>query len=71
MTIYISIIFIISTLQIFSQKENKYIREGNKDYYAKKYGNSEVSYQKALEINPNSFEANYNLANAIYTEQPL
>lgn len=65
----ISIILIISTIQIFAQKENKYIRKGNKDYYAKNYGNSEVSYQKALDINPNSYEANFNLADAFYKQK--
>ncbi len=65
----ISIILIVSTIQVFAQKENKYIREGNKDYYAKNYGNSEVSYQKALEINPNSYEANFNLADAFFKQK--
>ncbi len=65
----ISIILIISTIQTFAQKENKYIREGNKDYYAENYGNSEVSYQKALELNPNSYEANFNLADAFFKQK--
>ncbi len=65
----ISIILIFTIFPTFAQKENRHIREGNKNYFANNYGNSEVCYQKALEINPNSYEANFNLADAFYKQK--
>lgn len=58
-----------STLQVFAQKENKHIRAGNDDYFEKNYGNSEVCYQKALQNNPESYEAKFNLGDAFYKQK--
>ena len=69
MKVLISTIIILSTFQLFAQKENRYIREGNKEFFANQYGNSEVSYQKALDIDSNSYEANFNLADAFYKQK--
>jgi len=66
---FLLIAILINTLQIFSQKENKHIRAGNEDYFAKNYGNSEVSYQKALQNNPESYEAKFNLGDAFYKQK--
>jgi tetratricopeptide (TPR) repeat protein len=65
----ISIILIFTVFPTFAQKENRHIREGNKNYFSNNYGNSEVCYQKALEINPSSYEANFNLADAFYKQK--
>ena len=64
----INIIILFIALQAFAQKENRYIRQGNEAYNSGEYGNSEVAYQKALEMNPNSYEANFNLADAFYKQ---
>lgn len=63
-------VFIISfALNLFAQKEKRYIRQGTDEYVEQNYGNSEVSYQKASSINPNSFEAKFNLADAFYKQE--
>lgn len=53
----------------YAQHERKYIRQGTDEYLNKQYGNSEVSYQKALEKQPNSFEAQFNLGDAFYKQK--
>lgn len=65
------LIFLILTVAfpLFSQKERKYIRSGNKNYQSKDFNNSEVDYQKALAIDTTSFAANYNLADAFYKQK--
>ncbi|MBN1252795.1 MAG: tetratricopeptide repeat protein [Bacteroidales bacterium] len=67
------IILLIFTLLIglnsFSQKERKYIREGNEEYISKNYDNSELAYEKALAKNPKSFEAKFNLGDAFYKQK--
>ena len=47
--IILSILLVNSTL-LKAQHERKYIRKGTDDYVAKNFGNSEVSYQKATEL---------------------
>jgi hypothetical protein len=53
----------------FAQKERKHIREGNKNFYDSQFGNAEIDYQRALEIDSLSFSGNYNLANALYKQK--
>lgn len=67
--IFLILITFTCVIQSFGQKERKYIREGNHEYENQKYGNSEVSYQKALDLKPASFEAKYNLGNAQYKQE--
>lgn len=47
-----------------AQDENAAIREGNKLYKEKQYDKALPAYQKAIEQNPQSSTARYNLANA-------
>lgn len=48
-----------------TKKERNYIREGNKKYEESKFRDAEVAYKKALEINPASEIAKYNLASSL------
>lgn len=68
---YLLLIFILllNNIMVFSQKEKKYIREGNKHFGKEEYENSEVSYRKALEEESNSFNALFNLGDAIYKQE--
>lgn len=59
-------LFINITLS--AQKERKHIRKGTEEYTASNFGNSEVSYQKALSENTESFEARFNLGDAFYKQ---
>lgn len=59
-------LFCISTL--WAQKEYFDVSSGNKEYKRENYTEAEVHYRRGLEVNPNSFEAHYNLANALYRQ---
>lgn len=54
---------------LFAQKENKYIRQGNGNYYENNFKDAEVDYMKALEKNPESTNGQYNLGNALYKQE--
>ena len=62
----------------YGQKERKYIREGN-GYYSDglkdttkldtiSFGKAEVAYRRALQIKPDDFHWQFNLANSIYKQ---
>ena len=61
--------FLLLSSIAFSQKERKFIREGNRNYDKEKYAHSEVSYRKAIENQPNSFKASFNLGDALYKQE--
>ncbi len=52
----------------WGQKERADIRQGNRAYYESKYPEAEVGYKRALEKNVTSYEANFNLAGALYKQ---
>jgi tetratricopeptide (TPR) repeat protein len=62
-----------------AQKERKFVREGN-DYFSQglkdtakldtiSFGKAEVAYRRALELKPNDFHWQFNLADAIYKQK--
>ncbi len=53
----------------WGQRERADIRQGNKAYYEGKYPEAEVGYKRAIEKNINSYEANFNLAGALYKQE--
>lgn len=55
-------------LAVWGQKERADIRQGNRAYYEGKYPEAEVGYKRAIEKNINSYEANFNLAGALYKQ---
>lgn len=66
---FIIIIFSLLTAQsLFSQVEKKDMRLGNRLYGKDKFIDSEVRYRKALEKNPNSVDAMFNLGDALYKQ---
>ena len=59
-----------SFAQIHAQgQERKLIRQGNKLYDEGNFTEAEVSFRKAIDVNPTSDKANYNLGNARYQQQ--
>jgi len=62
-------ILTLASVEGYSQAERKFIRRGNRDYGDKKYQESEIQYRKALEKDPKSVPADYNLGNALYRQQ--
>lgn len=49
----------------------KSLRQGNKVYAKEKYTEAEIAYLKALEADPASKEANYNLGNALFKQEKV
>lgn len=70
-TKYLLFIFLLTgTTMLPAQKmERRSVRQGNKLYLKQKYSDAEVSYRKALEVNPKSKEGLYNLGNALYKQE--
>ena len=70
--IFISILLgagLTASAQTMTEKD--YIRSGNKHYADSLFEKAEVDYRKALDLNPSSTDALYNLGNALFcqTEQ--
>ncbi len=72
-TIFILSLLILCPVHVFAdenndtstKKERNFIREGNDFYENSRYRDAEVSYKKALETNPTSEIARYNLASSL------
>jgi tetratricopeptide (TPR) repeat protein len=66
---WLILLLMLSSLSGFSQAERKFIRRGNDAYEEKHYTQSEVNYRKALENEQNSFEALFNVGDALYKQE--
>lgn len=64
-------LFSVNTSVFADRNDRDYIREGNVQFRRKSYVQAEVYYRKALEINPNSKEALYNLGNTLSNQGKL
>ena len=64
----ISLLLALLTLSVSAQTERKSIRQGNKEFKKNDFTSSEISYRKALEKNPKSYKATFNLADALYKQ---
>jgi tetratricopeptide (TPR) repeat protein len=59
-----------SALNVLAQKTDRdYLRSGNRLYADSLFVKAEVDYRKALEVNPKSADAMYNLGNALLMQQ--
>ena len=67
----LSMLLLVSTIHGLSQNktDRDYLRSGNKLYNDSLFIKAEVDYRKALEINPKSTDAMFNLANALLMQQ--
>lgn len=67
----LSLLLMAGTGQIFAQQktDRDYLRSGNKLYNDSLFIKAEVDYRKALDINPKSTDAMFNLANALLMQQ--
>lgn len=64
------ILFLLMVNATFAQKnERDYIRSGNRLYNDSLFIKAEVDYRKAIEANPRSTEALYNLGNTLIQQQ--
>lgn len=62
-------LIVISTVSYAQKTDRDYLRSGNKLYKDSLFVKSEVDYRKALEVNPKSADAIYNLGNALLMQQ--
>lgn len=53
---------------VYAQQESPDVRKGNKQYKKQDFTAAEVDYRRGLEKNANSFEAHYNLGNALFKQ---
>ena len=53
----------------YGQKESGDVRRGNKSYNKEDYVEAEVDYRKGLDKNKESFEAHFNLGNALFKRE--
>ena len=67
----LSLLLTASAGQVLAQQktDRDYLRSGNKLYNDSLFIKAEVDYRKALEINPKSTDAMFNLANALLMQQ--
>jgi Ca-activated chloride channel family protein len=54
---------------VLAQGGKKYIRQGNKKYENELYQESEILYRKSLDKDQSSYEANFNLGDALYKQE--
>lgn len=69
MRFYLSILLFALSVVAFGQKEKKNIRKGNKHFLKNKFDKSSIEYLKALEKNPNSFKAKFNMGDVLYKQK--
>lgn len=66
---YVLIVMMMGVvMSVAAQQEAPNIRHGNRDYNKEDYTNAEVDYRRGLEKNSHSFEAHYNLGNALFKQ---
>ncbi|MFH1296326.1 MAG: tetratricopeptide repeat protein [Bacteroidota bacterium] len=65
----IVILLTLISLSAFSQKENRYLREGNRLFEKGDFSGAEKDYRKALEVNRESLKGQFNLGTAVYQEK--
>ena len=54
-----------------AQQERKYIREGNDLFEQQDFEKAEVEYRKAADKKADSFEAAFNMADALYKQKNM
>lgn len=67
--LWIFVFLMALTLEVCAQKERKFIREGNTLFETQKFEQAEVEYRKAMDKKAESFEAVFNLADALYKQE--
>jgi len=71
MKVLILILLLLNVISLSAQVERKFIRRGTLEYGDEKFVDSENNYRKALNKDDKSFEARFNLADALYKQKKL
>ena len=71
--IYIISLLLLGSISVHAQQktDRDYLRSGNKLYNDSLFIKAEVDYRKALDINPKSTDAMFNLGNALLMQQKV
>ncbi len=69
MRIALILVLVGMSLAGFTQKENRFLREGNRKFKQGDYQEAEKDYRKALEVNNESVKGQFNLGAAVYEEK--
>ena len=64
----ITVLLILCSLNMFAQRESGDVRRGNKEYRKQNFTEAEVDYRRGLEVNKDSYEAHYNLGDALFKQ---
>ena len=64
----VTTMLILVSLSTFAQREAADVRRGNREYKKQNFTEAEVDYRRGLETNKNSYEAHYNLGDALYRQ---
>jgi len=67
-TIFLLSLMVIS-FGVLAQSDKKSVRQGNREFKKGEFIDSEISYRSAIETNPESFKANFNLGDALYRQE--
>ena len=62
-------LLLVSTVAALAQNDRTFIRQGNRQYRARKWTAAEVQYRKAIARNANNPQAVYNLGCALMMQQ--
>jgi len=62
-------LLLLFSFPVFAQQENTEIRLGNNHFEQGQFVEAEIAFRRALEINPHSFEAHFNLGNALLRQE--
>ena len=69
MRILLTIICLCSFSLLFAQQEGPDVRKGNRSYGKENYTESEVHYRRGLDKKSDSFEAHFNLGDALFRQE--
>ena len=59
---------ILVSLNTFAQREMIDVSKGNREYRQQNFTEAEVNYRRAVETNKDSYEAHYNMGDALYRQ---
>lgn len=62
------VLMLLVSMNTFAQREAGDVRRGNREYNKQNYTEAEVDYRRGLEANKNSYEAHYNLGDALFKQ---
>jgi Ca-activated chloride channel homolog len=62
-------ILVLIAVTAFAQQERKFIRKGNKLFEKENFQESEIQYRKAIDKDKNSYNALFNIGDALYKQE--